>query len=98
MSQCYVVVPDCEVFSLRCYSREISHVCAVTGHYCNAHSVLPYDEVMNFAATQPKYRDAVRWSGCWDWPRDDDRWPRHCDSGCGYAFTEQDSYQVFHET
>jgi hypothetical protein len=29
-------------------------------------------------------------------PHDDSRWPTHCEKGCGYAFTEEDEWQHFH--
>lgn len=28
----------------------------------------------------------------------DPRWPTHCDAGCGYAFTDEDHWQVFSES
>lgn len=29
------------------------------------------------------------------WPHDDPRWPPDCDKGCGYAFTDDDRWQLF---
>lgn len=31
------------------------------------------------------------------WPHDDPRWPTHCKKGCGYAFTDEDTWQLFTE-
>jgi hypothetical protein len=28
-------------------------------------------------------------------PHDDSRWPTHCQTGCGYAFTDEDRWQVW---
>lgn len=30
-----------------------------------------------------------------NWPHDDPRWPTQCQRGCGYAFTEEDRWQLF---
>lgn len=29
-----------------------------------------------------------------EWPHDDPRWPAHCEKGCGYAFTDADTWQL----
>lgn len=31
------------------------------------------------------------------WPRDDPRWPKECERGCGHVFQNHEVYQLFYE-
>lgn len=87
--QCFWVEPANRARrSLRRF-RWSSTPCQKTGSYCNAHTAL--DEVTSTIV-----------DGHWDFgpdpkiPHDDPRWPKNCEA-CGYAFTHEDEYQVFHD-
>lgn len=96
MSQCYLIIPHRDVYSLRRYTTASLHKCVVTNYYCNASSELPQSEIDAFAATQPKYNNPKTDTGMWSWPKTA-RWPTECENGCGYQFNDDDGYQVFHE-
>lgn len=92
--RCFLVVPTERVrVSLRRYSRENTPDCCSL--YPGKYS---YHTTMVFLREEEARRDEqgalINGLGP-TLPRDDPRWPRRC--GCGYTFTEADTYQHFDE-
>jgi hypothetical protein len=70
--------------SLRRFRLEAAY-CSSRMGYCSASALIDAELV---ADTQPI-------SGSVPWPRDDARWPKHCE--CGYEFAEGDVWSVDHD-